>query len=164
MNKLDNQKFIMSRFDNYIESSQNKSNLYLALNTLVLGGVITLVSTLNISEINQWLLALMCLISLLSVIGILITLSVINPYLKSSTKKKSLFFFKDVAEESSEDYLATILEISEGKLAEDIANQNHGLANALKGKYIKLCTVGWIVAIEFVLLFIWVTIFIISNT
>ena len=165
MNKLENQKFILSRFDNYIESSQNKSSLYIALNTIVLGGIITLISTLNLKELNNSLIIIMCVISLLCVISILITMSILNPYLKSSTKKKSIFFFKDIAKESSEGYHNKISKTTtEGKLLKDITIQTHGLAKALNEKYIKLCKVGWIITVEFVLLFVWVIIYIISNT
>ena len=43
--KIEHVKFIIDRFDIYMESTQTKSNLYLALNTAILGGIITLAAS-----------------------------------------------------------------------------------------------------------------------
>lgn len=89
--KIEIQKFIMNRLDTYIDSSQNKSNLYLTLNTIISGGVIALISIKTDSCLLNGLLGL---IALFSIVSILITLKAINPYLKSSVGEKSIFFLK----------------------------------------------------------------------
>lgn len=164
--KIEELKFIFNRLDVYLESSQNKSNLYLALNTIVLGGVITIIAALKELECNLPLNILLLLIALASIISILITLSAINPYTKSSKGTKSIFFFKDIATYDSFEEYSILLDNhidSEEKLIEDITSQIYSISMGLNMKYKKLKTVGLIVAGEFILLAGWVMIFLITK-
>ena len=159
INKIETQKYIINRLDNYIESSQNKSNLYLALNTIILGGVITLIST-KVDSLSCILNLLLGAISILSLISIIQTLRAINPYLKKSLNKtKSIFFFKDIAECSIKDYQESVLEKSKKGLIQDLAGQSHILAKGLTNKYNILMISGWLIGLEFFLLFCWIIIF-----
>ena len=164
--KIEELRFILDRLDIYLESSQNKSNLYMALNTIVLGGVITIIAAIKELECSSLLNISLLLIALASIASILITLSAINPYTKSSKSTKSVFFFKDIAEHSSFQEYQTLLDNhidSEEKLAEDISSQIYSIAKGLNMKYRKLKTVGLIIAGEFTLLAVWVIIFLITK-
>ena len=166
MDKKENLKFILGRLDSYLESSQSKSNLYLALNTIVLGGVITIVAALKELECNLLLNILLLLIALASITSILVTLSAISPYTKSSKGTKSVFFFKDIATHSSFKEYSILLDNhidSEEKLAEDLTSQIYSMSVGLNMKYEKLKAIGLIVAGEFILLAGWVVIFLITK-
>lgn len=165
--KIEELKFILNRLDVYLESSQNKSNLYLALNTIVLGGVITIIATLKELECTLLLNFLLLLVALASVVSILITLLAINPYTKSSKKTESVFFFKDIAKHSTFEGYRTSLDAhinSEEKLFEDMVSQIHSISQGLNMKYTKLKIVGCIIAGEFLLLATWVVIFLVTKS
>ena len=72
--KIETQKFILNRLDGFIESSQNKSNLYIALNVAILGGVITLLSTLKIKELECVLVHILIFVSIMAIVSLLMTL------------------------------------------------------------------------------------------
>ncbi len=158
--KIETQKFIMNRLDTYIDSSQNKSNLYLTLNTIISGGVIALISVKTGSCILNILLVV---IALLSIVSILITLKAINPYLQSNKNgKKSIFFFKDISQNKKDEYLDIVYQQKEGELLKDITEQTYYISKGLNTKYKLLGIVGWIVAFEFILLFAWIIIYLLK--
>lgn len=163
--KLENLKFILTRLDTYIESSQNKSNLYLALNTIILGGVITIISVLDDLNCNQLLNFLLLLIAIASIMSILITLSAINPYMKSSRgKEKSIFFFDDIAEcTSRSDYQRLLKDEVDNELIDDMCSQVYSVAKGLRVKYKRLRIVGYIIAGEFIVLAVWIIILLITK-
>lgn len=157
--KIEIQKFIMNRLDTYIDSSQNKSNLYLTLNTIISGGVIALISVKTDSCLLNGLLGL---IALFSIVSILITLKAINPYLKSSVGKKSIFFFEDISKNEKEEYHNSVVAQNEKELLQDITNQTYDVSKGLSTKYKLLGIVGWIVAFEFLLLLAWIIIYLLK--
>ncbi|MCL2311126.1 MAG: DUF5706 domain-containing protein [Firmicutes bacterium] len=165
--KIEELKFILNRLDVYLESSQNKSNLYLALNTIVLGGVITIIATLQELDCSFLLNFLLLFIALASIASILLTLSAINPYIKSSKKTKSVFFFKDIATHNSPEEYRILLDThiaSEKKMVKDMSSQVYSMAKGLSMKYKKLTIVGFIIAGEFVLMAIWAIIFLVTKS
>ena len=154
--KLEQTKFIIGRFDTYIESTQTKSNLYLALNTAILGGIITIATATKTEDVTGFSLTVLGIIAFLAVLSISITLVAITPYLKSaSDKSNSIFFFQDVANYTFENYVEKIKDISDKKLLSDLICQAYSLAGGLKAKYQKLFFAGRLIIIEFVLLLIY---------
>lgn len=154
--KIEQTKFIIGRFDTYIESTQTKSNLYLALNTAILGGIITLLASTKSEDINPFSLIILGIIALLAVASISITLIAITPYLKSaSDKSNSVVFFQEVTKLTFEEYTNKINDISDKKFFLDLTCQAYSLASALKGKYQKLFYAGRLIIVEFALLLIY---------
>lgn len=159
--KLENLKFIISRYDNFIESSQSKSNLYIALNTAILGGIITLLT--SNASLGVLIVIILGVTALLAVISITITLAAINPYLKNlGNNGKSIIFFMDVAGAPYHKFKKRVLSINEEKFITDLSCQAYSLANGLKTKYYRLRYAGLTIVAEFILLFICVIIFIIK--
>lgn len=162
--KIDHLKFIIDRYDTYIESTQSKSNLYLALNTAILGGIITLLTSSSVTGIETAVSIILGVTGLLSLSSIVITLWAITPYLKSASKQnKSVIFFQEVAGSTYDDYHARLESISEGKFINDLICQAYSLATGLKRKYQKLMYAGRIVIVEFILLFVCIIIFITQS-
>lgn len=153
--KTEQIKFIIGRFDTYIESTQTKSNLYLALNTAILGGIITLVASTKPEDVKNFSLIILGIIALLAVTSISITLIAITPYLKSVSESNSVIFFQDVTTCTFEEYKNKINDISEKKFLSDLTCQAYSLAGALKGKYQKLFYAGRLIIVEFILLLIY---------
>lgn len=154
--KFEQIKFIISRFDTYIESTQTKSNLYLALNTAILGGIITIAASTKQQDVTTFSLIVLGIIALLAVISMTITLIAITPYLQSaSNKSNSVIFFQDVANFTFEEYSDKINNISDKKILQDLTCQAYSLAGGLKAKYQKLFYAGRIIIVEFVLLLIY---------
>jgi hypothetical protein len=154
--KLEQTKFIIGRFDTYIESTQTKSNLYLALNTAILGGIITIAAATKSEDITLFSLTVLGIIALLAVVSITITLIAITPYLKSaSDKNESVVFFQDVTNFTFEEYANKINDISDKKFLLDLTCQAYSLAGGLKAKYQKLFYAGRFIIVEFVFLLIY---------
>lgn len=160
--KLEQTQFIISRFDTYIESTQTKSNLYLALNTAIIGGIITIVAATKAEDITGLAVILLGITALLAVISITITLIAITPYLKSesdkseSDKSDSVIFFRDVTNYTYEEYNKKINTISDKRFLSDLTCQAYSLAEGLKVKYEKLFYAGRFIIVEFIFLLIYV--------
>lgn len=161
--KIEHLKFIIGRYDTYIESTQTKSNLYLALNTAILTGIITLLTALRPEDRDINVILVLGITALLALVSITITLLAITPYLKSvSNKSNSLIFFQEVSN-MTYDYHDKVEKISEAKFLKDLSCQAFSLAGGLKSKYQNLMIAGRIIIAEFMLLFICVILFITKN-
>ena len=162
--KIEHLKFIICRYDTYIESTQTKSNLYLALNTAILAGIITLLTALRPEDRDINVILVLGITALLALVSITITLLAITPYLKSiSNKSNSLIFFQEVSNMTYDDYHDKVEKISEAKFLKDLSCQAFSLAGGLKSKYQNLMIAGRIIIAEFMLLFICVILFITKN-
>lgn len=162
--KLEQIKFIIHRYDAYIESTQSKSNLYLLLNTAILGGIITLLTSSGVNGVSASVTIILGVTGVLSLASIIFTLLAITPYLKSaSDKNKSVIFFQEVAASSYNDYNKRFKNISEKKLLKDLTCQAYSIASALKGKYQKLMYAGRIIIVEFIFLFVCIILFITQS-
>lgn len=162
--KLEHIKFIINRYDVYMESTQTKSNLYLALNTAILVGIVTLLTALKKEDLNVAVIIFLGLTALLAVISITITLLAITPYLKSAAEKStSIIFFQDVSNHDYDEYHHKVKEISDAKLLKDLTCQAFSLATGLKVKYKNLMYAGRMIILEFIFLFICVILFITKS-
>lgn len=162
--KLEQTKFIISRFDTYMESTQTKSNLYLALNTAILGGIITLAASNKPENITCLGVIILGITALLAVLSITITLIAITPYLKSASDKgDSVIFFQDVTNYTYDEYNEKIYAISDKKFLSDLTCQAYSLAEGLKRKYKKLFYAGRFIIVEFIFLLIYAIILITKS-
>lgn len=154
--KIEHVKFIIDRFDVYMESTQTKSNLYLALNTAILGGIITLAASSKPEDVNFFSVFVLGSIAFLAVASITVTLIAITPYLKSaSDKSESVVFFQDVRNSTFDQYENRIKGMSEKKFLKDLTCQAYSLAGGLQSKYKRLFYAGRLIIIEFILLLIY---------
>lgn len=156
--KIENLKFIIGRYDNYIDSTHTKSNVYLSLNTAILAGVITLISTIQTSTLTNYLNYILISIAIITVLCIVIILGAIKPNLLS--EKTSIIFFGDVAEFGIDNYLDKVKKMNDKEFTIDISNQAHCLAIILTGKFKIIKWVGNLIKLEFILLLIWLIIYI----
>lgn len=158
-NKIENLKFIISRYDYYIESTQTKSNVYISLNTAVIAGVITLISALKINDLCLVLNLILLLIATIAVIGIIMSLVAVKPNLINTNIGESVIFFNDVSNCENKEFIEKMKNLDEDKFLIDIANQTHNLSTVLSKKYCLIKWVGKLIKVEFLLLIIWLVIF-----
>lgn len=161
--KTEHLKYILERYDHYIESIQSKSNLYIGLNTLIMGGIITLLTNINSCKMNFILSAIVMIIAFMSIISILITLFAIKPHLSSGSSNNSIVFFNNVSKISYDKYLESIDNVTDEIFKNDMVNQVHCVATGLTNKYRNLSKVSWLLTIQFAALLIWIILFTIKN-
>lgn len=134
-------KHTMDRYDHYYDSVNNKGNLFLALNTFLLGGIIT--GYYGIQEgigerynilLFVWLALICCLLSM----GF--TLWAIFPYLNKNIDKVygSAMYFGEVSHLTLTDFKKRYEQMTEYKKYEDYLQQVHLLALGLQKKFFRL--------------------------
>jgi hypothetical protein len=149
MSQLVDEKIIASlqnninRFDHYIAESNNKSNVILAFNGVLIGAILLKYDVLlKLFESNLWCLNIaifsIILLGLISIISIRYAFLSIDPFLKSGNvvnKYHSLLFFKSISEMDEEIYIKKIEECTIEDLKNDLARQSYQLAKGLTIKY-----------------------------
>lgn len=161
--EIDQSRFIIQRFDNYISEANNKGNVLLLINTFILGvlfsssnkAVSEIEGSENLSVLIQWLLVMTIVCGLTSMFFVL---KAIFPFLNSGNSAsfhyRSKIFFKSVAEfKSSTKFLKSYRAQSDKELMDDLARQAFELANGLRSKYYWLGISTWLIYVEILLLF-----------
>lgn len=162
MNKTENLKYILDRYDHYNESVQAKSNLYLALNTFIIGGSITMLLSINMIKLNAVSLFMIFSIILISIVSLIVTVLALRPHLKTDSTK-SMIFFNDVSSISLKDYSEKVKLMNEIEFDTDLGNQIHCIAGGLSCKYKKLKWVSYFLIFQYSAILIWTLIFIHQN-
>lgn len=77
-------KYVIGRYDHYFDSVNNKGNLYLSINTFILGGVIAGYFSLEKTyHFGVGILAIFVFTLTANMIAIVLTLLAIKPHFKS---------------------------------------------------------------------------------
>lgn len=151
--KLDTLKHTMDRYDHYYDSINNKGNLYLTLNTFILGGMIA--GYFNIKEVLGescfgiiifWL-GLIC-----TLLSIAFTLWAIIPYLnkQEDSDKGSFMNFGYVSRITFASFKKMYTELSEENGYEDYLQQVYLLSKGLHLKFNRLRTATYLLGGTFV--------------
>lgn len=136
-------KFIIDRYDHYFDSINNKGNLYLTINTFIIGGVVGGFFTLKTQlhyQFDFFQVILFGTVLLSSLLSFFFTLWAIKPYLNRKLKqsKYSLIFFGDVSKCNKSLYDTLWDELSDQKFHNDLRTQSHLLASGLEKKFFRL--------------------------
>jgi len=156
-------KFIIGRFDHYYDSVNNKGNLYLAVNTFILGGVLSGYLSLDAKCHFGNEVLLMLVIALgLNLVSFYFTLKAVNPFLSRKQNTPSMLYFGDVSN-ASEAYTIEYWEnISDMTLLDDLIMQYRILAAGLFTKFKWLQKATGFIALEIaVIIFSGILLFII---
>jgi len=159
MNLLEEAKFIISRYDHYFDSINSKSNIYLALNTFIIGGIISGYYALDKQYHFGYSFKYLFLVILLVNLGaIFFTLSAIRPFLckRRNLPEKSLYYFGDVATFNVSHYRKTLKNITEQDLLNDATNQIHQLATGLNKKYKRINLASILIGVQVFLIMVFV--------
>lgn len=147
MKDIENQKYIISRFDHYYDSVNNKGNFLITFQSFLIGAVILGNRKLDdLVDDNAWQFVfngLAIIITILALWAIYFLLRAILPYTKSgstvSNAYKSVIFFNSI--ESFADqaaYDTNIKNISDVDFSKDLSYQTYNLACGLATKFRKL--------------------------
>lgn len=153
--------FSISRFDHYYDSINNKCNVFLTLNTFIVGGLVAAYPWLT-EHVNcgaQLHLNMICLIAL-GMVNIILVTWTSTPFLKKGSD--SLLYFGALAAMDAATFSRKSEQETEDEHLKDLRNQNHILARGLKGKFKKLRLAGILFIVQFAL-FIPLIINIIKN-
>ena len=147
----DRLKYSIDRFDHYFDSVNNKSAVYIAINTFITGGIIALITqtdTLNgYSNFDKYSLSGALFVGILN----LIILAVISiPYV--SNKPKSLYYFGSISKMKKIDFLKMSEDYSKKENLKDLRAQTFLLSRGLTAKFNKLKIVGLLLIAQFILL------------
>ncbi len=151
MKLLDEAKFIISRYDHYYESINSKSNLYLAINTFIIGGLISGYYTLDKQlHFGCSLKFLFYAILLVNIGAIFFTLSALRPFLnkRKNNSDNSLYYFGDVANYNISNYKKAFKDTSEQDLLNDLTGQIHHLATGLNKKFKRINLTSILIGIQ----------------
>jgi hypothetical protein len=150
---LEQLKFAISRYDHYYDSVNNKGNLYLTINTFILGGSLT--GYYSIHEqvcIEGFCYALFWILLFSCIISISLTLFAIKPYLNSKldNTEGSLLYFGDVSLLKFKEFENRIQTLTEEKQITDFTKQTYLLAIGLRRKFRLLKWSTYLIAFEFI--------------
>lgn len=141
MNKIEELKYSIGRFDHYFDSINNKGNLYLTVNTFLLGGIIVGYAALvddQICDKNWKELTLLINIILTNAIALIYTILAIMPYTGSRNRSSSFLFYGDIADMTITKWRSYVDGYTAAKHEDDLIMQAHELSCGLNKKFKRL--------------------------
>lgn len=144
--------YSINRFDHYFDSVNNKTAVYIALNTFILGAIITGYVSIQNFDINN-IKTFKTLLSIEMVIGISTLILLIFasiPYF--SKDSKSLYYFGGIGSQLKSDFVENSKSITKKQELNDLRNQVHVLSIGLNRKFTKLKIAGILIVIQCILL------------
>ncbi|WP_284650744.1 Pycsar system effector family protein [Flavobacterium terrisoli] len=161
-NEKERLHFCIGRYDQYYDSVNNKSSVFLGLSTFIVGGLVTGYFALpSIVNRTPLMCFLMMMLILLGIIIMIIVIRAATPFLSPGID--SLHFFGSISCLSHIEFCAkSESSISEEDELKDLRKQVHQLACGLSLKFKKLKIAGNLFAIQFIL-FIPLLILILNN-
>lgn len=138
-------RYILTRYDNYINAANVKGTFIVALNTFVIGClIVNRNSLLNLFDQNHSIsLLINVIIYIICIVALAILTSVISalfPYMKTGNssvdKYHSHIFFGSVKNfKSEEHYKNSFNNLKENDITDDLSNQIYTLSKGLTKKY-----------------------------
>lgn len=144
--------YTINRFDHYFDSVNNKTAVYIAINTFVVGSLITSYVTL-IDDISCYSEIFQVLISISFLIGLTTLIILVNASIPFFSKdSKSLYYFGGIGMMKKDEFELCSKTLTTKKEMKDLRNQVHTLSTGLTTKFTKLKLAGRLLIIQFVLL------------
>jgi hypothetical protein len=144
----DRLRFCIERFDHYYDSINNKSAVFLALGTFIVGGLTASISFLRKNvDCSTTLYVLLSFSILFGVSSLLIVLYASLPFL--SKKSSSLFFFNSIALKDKASFLKESECYNNEEEIKDLREQVYCLAYGLRKKFRLLRLAGIFYGIVF---------------
>jgi hypothetical protein len=151
MASIEHRHFMINRFDHYYDSINNKANLFLAINTFLIGGLFTALALLP-GYLNSATGASFCIIFMLAlnIASVLFTLLSLLPYAK--TCGESLVYFGDISRMDIKTFLEKFSPQQSEQLSTDLDQQIYFLARGLNKKFRNLFIAGVFFFVEAIVL------------
>lgn len=153
----------INRYDHYFESVNNKTAVYIAINTFILtatiSGYFAIEETIIcLSNLFNILVVLLLTVGITSV-AILIIASI--PYF--SQHSESIYYFGGIASKTIDEFIICSSKMSKKEEMNDLRNQTHTLAKGLRTKFIRLKLSGWLLFTQLMILIPIITIILINK-
>lgn len=144
--------FLINRYDHYYDSVNNKSAVYIAINTFITGGVLVLITQAKQPLNGLWGWAEFCLWSCmtLGIFSLVLLAFTSIPYVTEKTK--SIYYFGTIGAMSELKFNKKSSGYSNKKDLKDLRSQVHILSKGLTSKFKKLKWVGFLLIAQFLLL------------
>ena len=159
--KIEHSRYLLNRFDHYIEGANSKGNFLLALGAVLCGFIIANFENIiafNHCKAEGWVSGLLISVLVCGLLSIAFTIAAVFPFLKtsnsSSKKYHSLVFFQSIAEMEEQEFLKNFKKQEDKKVNKDLAKQIYAISQGLKMKYQKLSWAIRFVFLELLLLMI----------
>jgi len=159
--EIEQSRYVLDRFDHYIEGANSKGNFLLAFSAFLLGFIITSFNQIiefNNSDAKNWTISLLVLTLMIGLVSIGFTILAVFPFLKtnnsSSKKYHSLVFFNSIADMEEENFLKQYKEQKDKKACKDMAKQIYAISKGLKIKYFRISWAIRLVLVQLILLLI----------
>lgn len=147
----DRLKYTISRLDHYYDSINNKTALYVAVNTFLTGAILTFVIQFkNALLYNTWLTIFLALIVFVGIWNLVLIAKVCIPY--HPVRINSLYYFKCISSMSEVEFSDSSKKRKEKADIKDLRCQVHELSTGLTKKFIRLSVIGKLLIVQFVLL------------
>lgn len=155
--------YAINRFDHYFESVNNKTAVYLAMNTFLIGGIITGYISVqeHICKYPTLFNTLMTIEMILGTIGLLVMTVASIPYF--SKDSDSLYYFGGIGSMDKEKFFECSKNLNRNGEMEDLRNQVHTLSRGLNMKFVRLKISGWLIFSQFIILAFLILILIINK-
>lgn len=149
----DRLKYTIDRFDHYFDSVNNKTAVYIAINTFITGGIIVLLTqTSLICDMTSFGIACIWVLLFLGITS-LIMLSVASiPFF--TIKPHSLYYFGSIAEMEKSEFKNKSKNYTNENELHDLRSQTYVLSKGLTKKFKWLKKAGILLVAQFILLFI----------
>lgn len=146
-------EYTVNRLDHYYDSVNNKTAVYIAINTFITGGSITLLTQIqDLLDKENWLLFFLAAIITLGV-GSLVLLALASmPYFSPKSDIESLYYFASIGQKDPDDFFELSKKQTKKGNLKDLRKQVYVLSKGLKSKFKKLKWACSLLIIQFVLL------------
>ncbi|GMN12099.1 hypothetical protein MTsPCn9_34640 [Croceitalea sp. MTPC9] len=163
INERERLLYSISRFDHYFESVNNKTAVYLAMNTFLLGGIITGYISVqeHVSQFRAFFNILLTIEMILGITGLLVLTIASIPYF--SKDSDSLYYFGGIGSMTKQEFFDRSKNLSKKEEIDDLRNQVHLLSQGLNTKFTRLKTSGWLIFSQFVILALIISILVINK-
>ncbi len=155
--------YTISRFDHYFESVNNKTTVYIAINTFVLGGILAGYAGVSdyIHEYENIFNVVLSIILGLGLITLIIMVLASIPYF--SKKPNSLFYFGTISSLSKDDFIEQSKKYDSKDEVKDLRSQVYVLSKGLNKKFEHLQVAGRLLVFQFAGLVPLIIIFLINK-
>lgn len=164
--EIEHSRYVLNRFDHYIEGANSKGNFLLAFSAFLFGFIVTSfnhIIAFNNSYAKNCTIGLLGLILVVGLASIGFTIAAVFPFLKtnnsSSKKYHSLVFFNSIADMEEENFLKQYKQQKDKKARKDMAKQIYAISKGLKTKYFRI---SWAIRLIFIQLILLLSIIIIK--
>lgn len=155
--------YTIGRFDHFFESVNNKTAVYIAINTFILGGILAGYVNVEkyIKEYESFFNINLSIVLALGLVTLIILIYASIPYF--SKKPNSLYYFGTIGSQTKDSFIEKSKKYDDKDEIKDLRNQVYILSKGLNTKFVRLKLSGHLLVIQFIALIPLIIIFLINK-